>query len=83
MGQWSVVAPVGIAIASGSLLGTYGSLAGVIVAGGSPARQNQGRAVAVCPDGKRFEIEFLVGSGTANGHGVAKDTDGNLYRVLF
>jgi hypothetical protein len=29
------------------------------------------------------EAEFLTGSGTTNGYGVAVDSDGNVYKLLF
>jgi hypothetical protein len=45
--------------------------------------QNPGRAIATCADGTRFDIEFVTGGGTANGFGFARDTRGNVYRVLF
>lgn len=37
----------------------------------------------MCSDNTRFDVEFFTGSGTANGYGIAKDTNGNVYKMLF
>jgi hypothetical protein len=78
-GRWSSAAGAGIT--TGGLIGTHGSTVGVAVSTGTG--QNPGQAVLVCDDGTTIEVEYITGAGTANGFGVAKDTNGNLYRVLF
>lgn len=30
-----------------------------------------------------MQAEFFTGSGTANGYGIAKDSRGNVYKMLF
>jgi hypothetical protein len=82
-GRWSSVAPQAVSVSSGSLFGTYGSLAGYAVTSGNQPGVNKGQAFATCNGGTSVDVEFFTGSGTANGYGVAKDTDGNVYKVLF
>lgn len=82
-GEWSSAAGVQTTFGAGSLFNQYGAIYGsgyTVTRGGG---QNPGRAVAMCPDGTRFDIEFVTGGGTANGFGFARDTAGNVYRVLF
>ncbi len=33
--------------------------------------------------GTIIQVEFYTGSGSANGSGVAKDNNGNIFKVLF
>ncbi|MGD1925045.1 MAG: hypothetical protein ACFB03_12785 [Paracoccaceae bacterium] len=82
-GKWSSVVPQFSTITSTSLLGTYGSIVGLSTTTGSVLGVNRGEAIAVCSDGTRIEMEFLTGSGTANGVGIARDTNGNIYKMLF
>lgn len=82
-GEWSSAAGVETTTSSVSLIGKYSSAFGTastIRAGGG---QNPGRAIALCSDGTRFDMEFVTGGGTANGFGFAEDTKGSVYRVLF
>jgi len=44
---------------------------------------NRGEAVLSGDRGTLIQVEFYTGSGTANGTGVAKDNNGNVYKVLF
>lgn len=44
---------------------------------------NKGEAMLVCDKGTLMQVEFLTGSGTANGTGIAKDNRGNIFKVLF
>ena len=46
-------------------------------------KMNRGEAVVICPNGNRFIIEFYTRHGTANGYGMAKDSNENIYKVLF
>jgi hypothetical protein len=82
-GEWSSAAGSGVSVTSGSLIGTYGAsyLSAVSVSSGSG--QNPGLAFAQCADGTTFDIEFVTGSGTASGFGIARDSAGNIYRLLF
>jgi hypothetical protein len=44
---------------------------------------NRGEAMAVCKSGNQIHVEFYTGSGTANGVGVAKDDQGNVFKLIF
>lgn len=83
-GRWSSVAPQMHSVTSGSLFGTYAAAAGFsAVTSGNVPGVNRGEAFAVCTHGTTVEAEFFTGSGTANGYGVARDSRGNIYRMLF
>lgn len=82
-GEWSSAAGVQTTFGAGSLFTQYGPVYGSGYAITSGGGQNPGRAIATCTDGTRFDIEFVTGGGTANGFGFARDTRGNVYRVLF
>ena len=82
-GEWSSAAGVETTVTSMNLIGRYSSVFGTGVSTTSGGGQNPGRAIALCSDGTRFDIEFVTGGGTANGFGFAQDTNGNVYRVLF
>lgn len=84
-GRWSSVAPQFAATSNTSLMNRYGSAVGYsnsVIVGAVPG-VNKGQAFTVCSDGTRFDIEFYTGSGTANGYGIAKDTKGNIYKMIF
>ena len=40
-----------------------------------------GVAIATCSQGRTFEMEFVMDG--ARGFGIARDNDGNVYRVVF
>lgn len=82
-GEWSSAAGVETTVTSMNLIGRYSTLFGTGVSTSSGGGQNPGRAIALCSDGTRFDIEFVTGGGTANGFGFAEDTRGNVYRLLF
>jgi hypothetical protein len=82
-GEWSSAAGVETTFGAGSLFSQYGPIYGSGYTIRSGGGQNPGRAIANCADGTRFDIEFVTGGGTANGFGFARDTRGNVYRVLF
>lgn len=44
---------------------------------------NRGTAYLVGDRGTTMEVEFFTGSGTASGNGVAIDSKGNVYKVIF
>lgn len=82
-GTWSSVAPRMAGSSWGTLFSQYGTAAGVSGSVAIVPGVNQGQFYAVCKDNTRIEGEFVTGSGTANGHGVAKDSNGNIYKILF
>lgn len=82
-GKWSSAAPQFSATTSLNLIGVYGSAVGVSTSSGILPGVNRGEAFMSCSKGTTVSAEFFTGSGTANGYGVAKDTDGNIYKMLF
>ncbi|MCD9146230.1 hypothetical protein [Pseudophaeobacter flagellatus] len=82
-GKWSSVAPQFASVTTGTLFAEYGSVAGYSTTVGNLPGVNRGQAFSTCSDNTRFDIEFFTGSGTANGYGIAKDTRGNVYKMLF
>ena len=82
-GRWSSAAGAGVAVGAGTLLGQYGTTYGVGYSVSTGSGQNPGQAFMSCADGRTIAMEFVTGAGTANGFGIAKDTEGNIYRVLF
>lgn len=82
-GRWSSVAPTYTTVSAGSLFSQYGAVTGFGTVTGNVPGVNKGQAFAICSDNSRFDVEFLTGSGTANGYGVAKDTNGNIYKMIF
>jgi hypothetical protein len=82
-GKWSSVAPQEASVTSVSLLTQYGAIAGIMSTVGPKPGVNRGEAFIVCPSGTNFQAEFYTGSGTANGYGVGKDSNGNVFKLLF
>jgi hypothetical protein len=39
--------------------------------------------MAICQSGNQLKVEFLTGSGTANGTGIAVDDKGNVFKLIF
>ena len=62
---------------------TWGSVYGAGFSVGNAASVNKGEAMLICNGGTTIQVEFFTGSGTANGFGVAKDSNGNTYKVLM
>lgn len=61
----------------------YGSVAGYAVTAGNVPGVNRGEAFLTCDRSTTLQAEFFTGSGTANGYGVAKDSRGNIYKMIF
>lgn len=83
-GRWSSAAPTYTASTSGSLWDRYGNLAGFsgTTVGIAPG-VNRGEAFLACSRGTTIKVEFFTGSGTANGYGLAEDSRGNVFKMLF
>jgi hypothetical protein len=82
-GRWSSAAGVMVASGTGTLFSQYGSLVGFGTAISNVPGVNRGEAMSFCPSGRSLEAEFYTGSGTANGYGIARDSEGNVYKMLF
>jgi hypothetical protein len=61
----------------------WGSAYGSGFSVGNMASVNRGEAMLICNKGTTIQVEFFTGSGTANGYGVAKDSNGNVFKVLL
>jgi hypothetical protein len=90
-GKWSSIAPMSYGmttgVASGSATDGMNSVWATVYGAGFSAANvpgvNKGEAMLIGDRGTVMHVEFLTGSGTANGTGVAKDNKGNIYKVLF
>ena len=90
-GIWSSVAPTsssanigfGTASISSNMASAWGSAYGSGFSVGNMASVNRGEAMLICNKGTTIQVEFFTGSGTANGYGVAKDSNGNVFKVLL
>ncbi len=66
-----------------SLFTQYGHITGFGTSVSNVPGVNKGQAMSFCQSGTTLEAEFVTGSGTANGYGVARDSNGNVYKMLF
>ena len=82
-GKWSSAAGVSVGYGTVNLFSQYGSMLGTSMSIQNKAGVNRGEAIIVGGRDTVIEIEFYTGSGTANGYGLAKDSQGNIYKVLF
>lgn len=82
-GRWSSVAPQMVSTSWGSLFTAYGTISGFGTTVSNAPGVNKGQAFGVCTDNTTFDVEFLTGSGTANGYGLATDSAGNVYKLIF
>jgi hypothetical protein len=83
VGRWASAAGSGVGYTSGSLMSEYGAIylsALTVSPGGS---QNPGQGLATCATGRTVQLEFVTGAGTRHGFGIAKDSDGNIFKFLF
>jgi len=83
VGRWASIAPQMNSASWGNLFTQYGSLTGVSFSTTNMPGINRGEAMAICKSGNRLQVEFYTGSGTANGLGVAKDDNGNVFKLIF
>ena len=82
-GKWSSVSPQMATMGWGTLFTSYGTAAGFGSSVSNVPGVNKGQAFGVCADNVTFDVEFVTGSGTANGYGLAKDSSGNVYKLIF
>lgn len=82
-GEWSSSAGYKTSVASGGLISQYGAQYGSGMSFGSNGGQNAGAGTMMCPDGNLIQIEFVTGGGSTSGFGIAKDKQGNVFRVQF
>lgn len=83
VGKWSSIAPQSSSATIGALSSTWTTVFGSSFTTANLPGVNRGEAMLVGDRGTVMEVEFFTGSGTANGTGVAKDNQGNYYKVLF
>lgn len=82
-GRWSSAAAQEVSFSTVNLFSQYGYIYGTGTSVRNKPGVNRGEAIVVCPSGNRFDVEFYTGSGTANGYGLAKDRNHNIYKALF
>lgn len=90
-GKWSSIAPMSYGMTTGTASGSvtdgmntvWASVYGTGFSASNVPGVNKGEAMLIGDRGTVMHVEFLTGSGTANGTGVAKDNRGNIYKVLF
>lgn len=90
-GKWSSIAPMSYGMTTGTASGSvtdgmntvWATVYGTGFSSSNVPGVNKGEAMLVGTKGTVMHVEFLTGSGTANGTGVAKDNRGNIYKVLF
>jgi hypothetical protein len=79
MGQWSSLA--GGAASTPSLFAQYGVVAGFDYIKEHPPGTSRSEVSLTCSRGTTVQAEFFTGKG--EGYGVARDSSGNIYRILF
>ena len=82
-GRWSSIAPMSVRHSSIALAGAWGVVYGTGYSVRNLPGINRGEAMATCTDHTTIQVEFFTGSGTANGNGVAQDSEGNIYKLIF
>ena len=90
-GKWSSVAPQSSSYSIGSsnltatngLTSIWSQVYGSSFSISNLAGVNRGEAILTGPKGTLLQAEFVTGSGTANGKGIAKDNHGNVFRMIF
>ena len=82
-GRWSSIAPMSVGHSSIGLAGAWGFVYGSGYSVRNLPGINRGEAMATCTDHTTIQVEFFTGSGTANGNGVAQDSAGNTYKLIF
>ena len=90
-GSWSSLAPqqvsttsvIGGARMSSGIQTAYTTVYGTGFTVSNVPGVNKGTAYLVGDKGTTVEVEFFTGSGTASGNGVAIDSKGNVYKVIF
>jgi hypothetical protein len=83
LGKWSSAAGVVNTSTTGTIWIQYGPIVGVGSTTANVPGVNRGQAMSFCGSGTSLEAEFLAGSGTTNVYGVAVDSNGNVYKLLF
>ena len=76
-GTWSVTQGF-LGSNKGSLLETHSQILSIENSGGT-----RGWGMVICNINTTLEMEFIVGRYTSHGFGIAKDSRGNIFKVLF
>lgn len=83
-GRWATASDgPAVTFAAGNLISQYGSayLSGYSVSQGGGKSPGQG--AMTCADGRVIQAEFLSSGSTGHGFGIAKDNQGNVYKLIF
>ena len=82
-GKWASAAGQVVGTVHTTLMSQYGPVTGFGTYSGTSGGTNRGEAFLICDRSTTIQAEFFTGSGTANGYGVAKDSNGNVYKMIF
>jgi hypothetical protein len=82
-GNWSSIAPKAVSTSWGSIFSLAGSGTAVSTTASIVPGVNPGQFYAICSDNRKIEGEFVTGSGTASGTGAARDSKGNVFKMIF
>ncbi len=91
VGSWSSLAPQQVSVSTmtgraqvtSGIQTAYATVYGTGFTVANVPGINRGTAYLVGDRGTTVEVEFFTGSGTASGNGVAVDSKGNTYKVIF
>lgn len=91
VGSWSSLAPQQVSVSTmtgqaqvtSGIQTAYATVYGTGFTVSNVPGVNRGTAYFVGDRGTTVEVEFFTGSGTASGNGVAVDSKGNTYKVIF
>lgn len=83
-GKWKIAKKHFAGVPRNSLLNEMGPLTGrnVAIVGNEPDSRN-GTASLYCREGTTVELDFVTRRGTADGYGIARDSDGRYYLIDF
>jgi hypothetical protein len=90
-GSWSALAPQQVSMTTiaghgqvtSGIQTAYATVYGNAFTVSNVPGVNRGVAYLVGNRGTTIDVEFFTGSGTASGNGVAIDSKGNIYKLIF
>lgn len=81
-GEWSSASTESYGMGFGNSYGSGGSAFGTGMIATSGGVTNGG-GVMTCTDGNLIDVQLSLGDGTGTGSGMAKDKNGNVFRIIF